>query len=142
MGYFQHIYERFGAATTSNMRQFSNVIKRKASAVNRRIFLMECRRQGLTPRFIIALAKNIDNLPQEMSAGRFKALQDMKKMVTKRLINICINDTNNTIRNLDTMLTIMSNNISRNIPPEYHSEQRAKFKFIIPAVFSNTLIER
>lgn len=52
MGFFEEITIDYGPETTKELKSLSTNTRKLASALNRRIFILECKRQQLTPKHI------------------------------------------------------------------------------------------
>lgn len=62
MGFYEDINSSYGPETTRDLKLWSTNNNKLASAKNRRIFLLECKRQELIPRHITTNIKNVMGL--------------------------------------------------------------------------------
>jgi len=105
MGFYQDISVQYGVNTVSLLKSWARDNKKLASFRNRRVFLLKCRSQGLTPRHIIDATINVRTTIQiedEYTGTKSKGFCDR---LASRILNFEITNTIRMISRLERSLT-------------------------------------
>ncbi|XP_044760791.1 uncharacterized protein LOC123318241 [Coccinella septempunctata] len=100
MGFFEEITHNYGSVTTKEMKLWSTNNKKMAAALNRRIFLLECKRQGLTPKHITSNLKSIMGLFEYGNQRLNKKIREFNDVTKKKILNLELCQVNQKIRRL------------------------------------------
>lgn len=131
MGFYQDITTRYGINTTNWLKRWSNLNTKKASFVNRRIYLLECRRNGINPRHITQNQKSLFNLMEGASVSFIRRLDEFNKRVGNKILNFEISHTNYVLKEIDKEMLDLYKNIVKVLPrmtyENYFSKQKIAF---------------
>ena len=95
--FYDRVRANFGELIVKDLKSYCNVNKKLSSQRNRRIFLLECKRNQITPPFISKGIKKLWNIPQQITHDNARTMDTLTQQVTTKLHNSAIRDTNVTI---------------------------------------------
>ncbi|XP_044744509.1 uncharacterized protein LOC123306525 [Coccinella septempunctata] len=94
-----------------------------ANLLNRRIFLLECKRLGLTPNHIGAGVRNVLNLLEFHTGSRFnRKISGFNKNLVNRLLSLEIEHTHLKISHISKYNGTIKRELRQTIPTEIHKE--------------------
>lgn len=129
--FYVRIQREYGNLAVQNMKEFANTNSRLANLINRRIFLLECKRNKIVPNFIEQTTKNFWHVPQRMTRRNIDTVQALTQQVTKKLHCVTIRETIDYIRRLQTnrsrLLNVLSNLIPRHILDDFLFMQQLSY---------------
>lgn len=97
MGFYQQMRNTFGREAVAKLRNFSHNQIKISSLVNRRIFLLSCRRHGLIPRHITDRVTHLHGIFEYRDGHTGKIVQDFHNRLAHRILSI---EVSITIKNL------------------------------------------
>lgn len=112
--FYRRISETYGLRVVKLMKPYNNVNKKLASQRNRRIFLLECQRLNLTPKFLEDSTKKLWRIPRRISNQNVTKIESITQQVTTKFHKLCINYTNRYIEKLEKSLDKFSKDL-RNV---------------------------
>lgn len=123
MGFYRTMTSRYGIRTSDIMKEWSNNNRKIANLLNRRIFLLECKRLGLTPNHIGTGVKNVLNLVEFHTGSRFnKKISGFNKNLVNRLLSLEIEHTHLKISHICKYNSTIKRELRQTIPTEIHRE--------------------
>lgn len=123
MGFYQEVTTRYGAGTTAQLKTWSSNNMKLASAVNRRVFLLECKRKNVIPKHICANIKNIQRLFEMDAGAKFnRRLQRFNDRLVMTILRLEISHTNYKINILNKSKKTIMRQISEVLPGEIVEE--------------------
>lgn len=127
MGFYRDVTTRFGTSIAVQMKLLSSNNVKLASALNRRVFLLECKRKHLIPNHISSNIKNIQRL-FEMEAGtKFnRKLEKFNEKLIMTILRLEISHANYRINALSKSNRSIMRQISEVVPGEIVNEFRKK----------------
>lgn len=102
MGFYEDITLNYGPETTKELKSWSTNNQKLASALNRRIFLLECKRQGLTPNHITNNVKSIMGLFEYDNLRLNKKIRDFNDKTKIKILNLELCQVNHKINKLES----------------------------------------
>lgn len=124
MGFYEDINSSYGPETTRDLKLWSTNNNKLASAKNRRIFLLECKRQELIPRHITTNIKNVMGLFEYNNSKLNMKIKDFNDKTTKKILNLEISQINHKIKLLERHISEIQRKLQHlpeNILREYKS---------------------
>lgn len=122
MGFFEDISRDYGHETTKYLKIWSTTNNKMASAVNRRIFLLECRRQGIIPKHITSNLKSVMSLFDYDNNRLNKKIKQFNDKTIKKILNLELSQVNQKVNKLKKYTDEISRklqNLPENILVEY-----------------------
>lgn len=123
MGFYQQITTDYGANTTLLMKRWSSFNTKLANKLNRRNFLLRCRRSNILPRHIQDSTKTMNKLFQPEN---WKIAEEMRRHVRRlsnKNLNLeikeCYYDLSNLKNNIISIQGILKNTLPNQIYNEY-----------------------
>ncbi|XP_060525272.1 uncharacterized protein LOC132701408 [Cylas formicarius] len=114
--FYQRMTMEFGPAVARALKTVTNTNIRLAHQRNRRVFLLECRRLHLTPRFLEDSTQHFWKIPQRLNHNNTSQIEFLTQKVTHKLHNITIYDTCRAIKMLESRLSWAVDFLRCNIP--------------------------
>lgn len=116
MGFFQDIKNRYGRNMMNYMKEFSNNNVKLAKLKNRRIFLLQCKKQGICPRHILNNLKNIEyQFEYKDSKSGHRIISFINKFGFK-IMNMEIDLTHKNLIYLEKRQDSLKNEIQKDLP--------------------------
>lgn len=132
MGFYQDTTATYGANVTQWLKKWSNLNSKKASFLNRRIYLLECKRNDVIPRHISQNIKNLYSLLDGAPASLIRKMHDFNVGIAGKVLKFEISHTNHSMRVLEREMTELYHSIIRVLPKpiydEYFLRQNTLFK--------------
>lgn len=123
MGFFQRTSETYGQRTSYLLKLWSSNKTRLASFVNRRIFLIECKRQDLIPSHIGNGMKNVNNLFDFNSSLKLnRKVAEFNNKLAYRIIRLEIDHTILKIKRLEKLQNDILEELNTLLPQEVLTE--------------------
>lgn len=101
MGFYEDITNRYGMETAKNLKIWSSNNNKLASSRNRRIFLLECKRQELVPSHITSNMKNIMGLFEYENSKLNSKIRDFNEKTIRKILNLEISQVNYKITKIE-----------------------------------------
>ncbi|XP_045463451.1 uncharacterized protein LOC123673068 [Harmonia axyridis] len=117
MGFFEEISHNYGPETTKELKLWSTNNRKLAAALNRRIFLLECKRQGLIPKHITSNVKSIMGLFEYNNQRLNRKIREFNDSTSKKIINLELCQVNHKIKRLELLNTQIRQSLQH--LPEY-----------------------
>lgn len=139
MTFYKYVRRYFGNIIVKNMKAFSSLKRNLALQLNRRIFLLECKRLKLQPNFLKRGLKNLYNCIQCINDHTLKRLNEIHSKVTQKLLRLEIDNCHAKINNIKFELQhiqnyILNSNLSNEILYMYFKSQSIRFTKIFDAI--------
>lgn len=119
MGFYQEITNTYGFNTTRSLKQWANINIKLANKVNRRIFLLQCKKFKIVPLHIIQNSKHVLGLLTTPNTRIRKDLTNFNSRLGYRIldfeIRITVNDINYLNHSLDVVINSVFNILPQNI---------------------------
>ena len=116
MSFYNEIRESRGTEVVLQMKAYSKYKRSMAQQLNRRSFLLECRRNGLIPKFITRNIKNLRNCIQIINNATFKKLSSIINQVQLKILNLEIDNCHKLIRELNFFINKIYDTIITSLP--------------------------
>lgn len=143
MGFFTQLSRQYGANTVQLLKQWANTNIKLASSRNRRIFLLACRKHGITPNHINNNTKNITNNIQYQDGRMGQRISSFGNRLDSKILNIEITVTHNNLRSLETSFTQLSDKINNILPlaiwSEFQNRQKIHYERAFQKIKTNNL---
>lgn len=102
MGFYGEISVRYSQEVATQLRRWSTQNSKLASAYNSRIFLLECKRKGLTPKHISSSIKSTIQLLEIEAGRRYNGnVEALNNTITVKIIRAEISHINYKINYLE-----------------------------------------
>lgn len=139
MGFYQTITSRYGIQTSNIMKEWSNNNRKTANLLNRRIFLLESKRLGLTPDHVGTGVKNVLNLFEFYTGTRFnRKINAFNKNLINRLLSLEIEHTHLKISHVSKCNTMIERELRQTIPTEILREFFRRQQITYNKIFHRT----
>lgn len=143
MGFFEDIALTYGWQVTKGLKNWANINNKLASQRNRRIFLLSCRKKGITPKHITNNTKKT-TLHIEFTEGRSGQLVDnLHRRLDVKLLNIEIKIVHETISRLEQVLnqniSFSRNNLPLHIFNEFNNRQLIEYNRLFHKIKATNL---
>lgn len=135
MGFFQNIKRKYGVKVTIWLKRWNKLNIKKASFLNRRIYLLECKRNGVSPKHISQNTKSLFNLIEGASRLLIKKMHEFNKMVMRKILNFEIVHTNQVLNSIKIEMSEIHSNIISVLPRIIYDNYFAKQSTIFNKVF-------
>lgn len=132
MGFYQEISTRYSREVAQHLKRSSSQSSKLASAYNRRIFLLQCKRQGIVPKHISSNVKSVLGLFEVNSSRRFnRKVEELNKNIILKVIRLEIDYINYKIYSLDKsnkhIMSYLRGVLPREVLDEYRRRQKISF---------------
>lgn len=116
MGFFRHIADRYGSEAATTLKTWAKNNKKLASFVNRRIFLLRCKNNDLTPRHLLQNLNCLNSCLVNDACSSATAVDSFGHRLKTKLIKLEINITEKHISYLNKCLVDAQNRASVLLP--------------------------
>lgn len=137
MGFFQDIGAEFGSDAASRLRQYSRGRLKIATLINRRNFLLRCRRHGLVPRHISDRLCNLRYIFNFHDHRTGQQALDFHSRLEHKILNLEISVTIKNLNSLSSQLVNLVTDINRLIPADIWQDFRVRQDRIYNSAFIN-----
>lgn len=132
MGFYQDISTGYSEEVAQHLKKWSSQRGKLASAYNRRIFLLECKRQGIVPKHISSNINSIMGLFEISSSRKFnRKLDELNKNIRLKIIRLEIDYINYKIQFLEKSKRHIMNQLTSELPriilDEFKRRQKVGF---------------
>lgn len=138
MGFYQTMLLQYGAETVRLLKQWSSLNYKMASLKNRKIFLLSCRYNGLTPTHILNNTKNLAYLIENTDSRTGQITLDFIHNLNRKILNLEIDTTYKNTKNLEKKINEISiklnSLISINILEQFFETQRKSHENIFKKI--------
>lgn len=119
MGFYRTISTHYGIQTSDIMKEWSNNTRKMANLLNRRVFLLECKRLGLTPNHIGAGVKNVLNLFEFYAGSGFNGkIGGFNRNLVAKLLSLEIEHTHLKISHIKKHKCTIERELRQSIPSD------------------------
>lgn len=116
MGFYQDIHRLFGYETMVNLKKWANINIKLAAVRNRKIFLLQCRRQGTIPTHIINNTRNIETLIDVHNGRTGQQVNSFAKRLKNKILNLEVKITHNNQNALERSLEQVQTTLVNTLP--------------------------
>lgn len=135
MGFYQDTTTTYGVHVTIWLKRWSKLNSKKASFINRRIYLLECKRNGVGPKHITQNIKNLHNLLDGAPAPLIRKMHHFNSKVAGKILNFEISHTNCTLRSIDKEMNKLHQNIVNVLPSRIYEKYFLKQNTLFNKIF-------
>lgn len=144
MGFFQTISTVYGIRTSHFMKEWSNNSRKMAGLLNRRIFLLECKRLKLTPGHIGTGMKNVLSLFEFNVGSRFnRKIIEFNKNLVNKVLSLEIEHTHLRIKHIHDNNIYIEGELRQLVPSvtlqEFFKHQRVAYNKIFDRIKSTNM---
>lgn len=122
MGFYQNIANTFGRATERLIKQWVKVYLHRATEINRRTFLLKCRRNNIFPRHIMDSTTRITYTARVTDSRDGWQITGFTNRLRHRLINLEIDLVHSSLHKNDKLLIKLDSDIKNIISPHTWNE--------------------
>ncbi|XP_074025984.1 uncharacterized protein [Leptinotarsa decemlineata] len=134
MGFFEEIEHNYGFQISRAMKEWNNTNKKLASYRNRRIFLLQCRKNNVVPSHIENNTKNLNILFNSTNGKNSYDIHNFNDNLKKKILNLEIKITHNDLKNLENISNKQTKFVTESIPIniwlEFEKRQTIKYNKI------------
>ncbi|KAK9878682.1 hypothetical protein WA026_023279 [Henosepilachna vigintioctopunctata] len=102
MGFYEDVEKKYGLETTQNLKKWRANNTKLAAARNRRIFLLECKRQGLVPKHMALNIESITTLFNNENKWLNGKIREFNEKTVRKILNMEIIQVNCKITRLES----------------------------------------
>ncbi|XP_044745159.1 uncharacterized protein LOC123307022 [Coccinella septempunctata] len=129
MGFYAEVQTQYGLASVKNLKSWASLNIKLAPLKNRRVFLLECKRQGLLPKHISCNMKYLyGSATDSISAGQVEC---MKAKTVRHVLLFEIKTTVSKIRRMEDELSRVWQTLVDTLPcdmlDQFHNRQLKKY---------------
>lgn len=110
---YRQLTDLYGRHAVGSLKEYENCSRRLTKLKNRRIFLLRCKHEGVTPTF---LSFNFSHVKFDSVNSRQRCNNFILPHFIRQLLNLLISDTTCTIKNLQKRLNDIEKTIETNLP--------------------------
>lgn len=136
MGFYQQITNEFGINTTMLMKKWSILNNKLANCLNRKNFLLRCRRTGIFPRHIQDGTKTMIGM---MATNNWRIAEEMRRHIhrlSKKNLNIEIKVCYHNISKINSSIVNIQNQLKNIIPLFMFNEYTRRVKVTFEVRFN------
>ena len=130
-GFYDQMRASYGIGVAKSMKDYSTLNEKLAHQVNRRIFLLACRSEGLHPNYLRNGTRNLPTLTQNLDGTNERRLANITRGVRDRLLRLEIRSCCKTINKLKSTISLSVSALSGVLDPVLLSDfiqgQRARY---------------
>ena len=134
MGFFNDIKHQYGSATVGLLKTMAKIYIKQASMQNRRVFLLECRRQKLLPNHITHGTSNINSMLSYTHGQLGRRIQNFNCRLGNDILNLEIRVTFCELTSLKKQLLSITDQLSNLLPQyilnEYIARQQTRSNYL------------
>ncbi|XP_044760279.1 uncharacterized protein LOC123317735 [Coccinella septempunctata] len=120
--FFRDLNRRYGYRIVAELKDWIKLDKKRASLCNRRIFLLECRRNKLTPRHISQNIKCLNEVVMDINCPIMKKADKLLNKFKRSVINIEIEATIWQLTRIQRRLVDIKYNSRKSLPPDVFAD--------------------
>jgi len=131
MGFFHEIQSQFGAQVMFHLKEYAHNEKKLANLKNRRILLVRCRKDQISPKFLENQMKKINNIFEYKDSHTGQLSRDFSREIEGKILNFQIKITIRNLQYLEKRQHSLEKSLSTTLPEhtflEFKTRIRVKF---------------
>ncbi|XP_044764459.1 uncharacterized protein LOC123321021 [Coccinella septempunctata] len=112
MGFFEDMRNIHGQQLVVNLKEYNNNLHKISNLKNRRIFLLRCREQMITPTHLQGCIKRLDSMIEFKDARTGQQVKEFNSKLGRKILTFQIDITIKNLRFLDSRQSVLDNSIS------------------------------
>ena len=116
MGFYQTIHQQHGGEVVRLLKTWAKINIKLASLRNRKIFLLTCRTQGITPSHVINNTKNIETMIDIEDGHTGHKIKGFMLRLNSKIVNLEIASTHKNVTTCEKSKDIISEKLNSKIP--------------------------